>query len=62
MATITKRLLNNPNTDLRHQVLFFKQTQAAAQNNRNILVAFNGNIGKALDAQKGIPLDYGSEF
>ena len=45
--------------ETRKPVFFFKQTQEAARNNSQILAAFNGNLGAAIEAQKVIPLDYG---
>ena len=43
-------------------VFSFKWTQEAAVQNSNILVDFNGNLGKALETHKRGPLDYVSEF
>ena len=43
-------------------VLSFNRTQDVEVNNSNILVAFKGNLEKALEAKQVIPLDYGSEF
>ena len=48
--------------DTRVPVLSFKWTQESALSNSNILSAFNGNLGEATEAKKGIALDYGSEL
>ena len=39
-----------------------KHTQESAVHNSNILVTFNGNLGKSLKAQHGSSLDHGSEL
>ena len=59
MTTI-KRLIIKPVNKLKKLVFFFKRTQEDAQNNSQILEAFNGNLGAAIEAQKGSPIDYGS--
>ena len=40
-------------------VLSFKRTQEDAFQNSHILSAFNGNLGAAIEDQRGTPLDYG---
>ena len=62
LVTTIRRLINRTNKDLIILILSFKRTQASAQHNRNILAAFDENLGKAVEAQQGITLDYGSEF
>ena len=61
-VTTIKRLIIKPANKLGKPVFSFKLTQEAAQNNSQILATFKGNLGAAIEAQKGIPLDYGSEF
>ena len=60
--TKIKRLIIKPVNILRKPVFSFKRTQEVAQNNSQILAAFNGNLGVAIRFQKESPLDYGSEF
>ena len=43
-------------------ILLFKRTNEAAVRNSKTLSAFNGDLGEEIAAQKGIPLNYRSEF
>ena len=61
MTTI-KRLIIKPIKKLGPTVFSFKQIQEAATHNIQILDAYNGNLGAEIEAQKGIPLYYGSKF
>ena len=62
LVTAIKRLIIKPVKKIGPPVFSFKQTQESSQNNSQILAAFNGNLGAVIYSQKGIPLDYGSEF
>ena len=62
LVSITKRLITKPVNEFGLPLLYFKQTQEAARQKRKILDSFNGNLGTAMEDQKGRPLDYGSEF
>ena len=62
LLTTIKNLTKRSVKDLRIPVFSFRLTQESALHNRNILAAFDGNLGKATKDQKGTPLDYGSEF
>ena len=55
-----KKLIEKPFKEIRIPVLYFKRTQEEALQNINILAALDGNLYEAIEAQKGIPLDYGS--
>ena len=43
-------------------ILSFKRTHEEAVRNSKILVAFNGDLGATIAAQKDIPLNYGLEL
>ena len=62
LVTAIKILIIKPISKLSPPVLSFKRTQEAARQIIQILAAFNGNLGAAIESQKGSPLDYGSEF
>ena len=62
LVTTIKRLIIKPVKKLGKPVFYLKRTHEAAQKNSQILAAFKGNLGSAIEAQKVIPLDYGSEF
>ena len=61
MTTI-KKLIIKPVKKLISPVFSFKWTQEAAQKNSQIIAAFNGKLGAAIESQKGIPLEYVSLF
>ena len=61
MTTIT-RLIIKPVQKLGNPVFSFKRTYEATWNNSQILAAFNGNLGAAIETQKGSPIYYGSEI
>ena len=62
LTTTIKILIIKPVNKIGPPIFSFKRTQEAAQNNSQILAAFNVNLRAAIEAQKLIPLDYGSEF
>ena len=51
-----------PIQKLDESIFSFKRTNEAAARNRKSLVTYNGNLGAAIKAQTGIPLNYGSKF
>ena len=53
---------NRTSQETRKIVFSLKQTQESAWKTSQNLTAFNGNLVSAIEAQKGSPLDYGSEF
>ena len=57
-----RAILKTPIQKLEKPILLFKRTNEAAVRNSKTLAAFNGDLGAAIEAQKGIPLNYGSEF
>ena len=61
VATI-KQLISTKSKEFIPPVFSLRWIHKAASHNSNILAAFNGNLGEALEAYKGSPLDYGSEF
>ena len=62
LVTTIKKLIIKPVEEFGIPVLSFKLTQEAVLQNSQILSEFNVNLGGAIKAHKGIPLDYGSEF
>ena len=61
-VTTIKNIIKNPVKDLLLPFCTFKRTQEAAVHNSSILSSFGGKLGESIEAQKGIPLDCGSEF
>ena len=57
-----QKFILNPVKELSLSVFYCNQTQDAALQNSNILVALDKNLGEAIKYQKRIPLDYGSKF
>ena len=57
-----KQILKIPIQKLDKPIFSFKRTNEAAARNRKSLVTYNGNLGAAIKAQPGIPLNYGSKF
>ena len=41
-------------------ILSFRRTHEAAVSNSKILASFKGDLGAAIEAQKDIPVNYGS--
>ena len=62
VGTTIKRLIIEPVKRFGLPVLYCKWTQGTARHNSQILAAFNGNLGAAMESQMGSPLDYGSTF
>ena len=60
--TAIKRLIIKPVKKLGSPVLSFKRTQEDSRHNRKMLDVFNVSLGAEMESQKGISLDYGSEF
>ena len=57
MTTI-KEIPKKPIQKLEKPIFLFKRTNKAADRNRKILAALNGNLGEAILAQKISPLKY----
>ena len=62
IETTIKRPIITPVNKFGPPIFSFKRKQEASCQNRQILTVFSGNLDYAIEAQKGIPLDYGSEF
>ena len=62
LVTTIKAKLNTPLQKFENTTFSFRRTHEAAVSNRKILVAFKGDLGAAIEAQKDIPVNYGSEF
>ena len=61
MEVITK-VLASPIEDLKAPDFILELTKEAAQKNFLLLLKHDFNMDKALKFQRGIPLEYGSEF
>ena len=61
MTTI-KSILKTQIKKLENPILSFRITHEAEVRNSKIIAAFSGDLGASIPAQKGIPLNYGSEF
>ena len=57
-----KQILKIPIHKFDKLIISFKRTNKSAARNRKFLAEFNGNLGEAIKAQKGSPLNYGSEL
>ena len=55
-----KSILKKPIQKLENPMLSFKITNKAEARDSKTLPAFNGDLGTAIAAQKGSPLNYGS--
>ena len=62
LVTTIKEIPKTPIQKLDQPIFLFNITNKAAARNIKILSALNCNLGAALAAQKGVPLNYGSEF
>ena len=51
--------IENINSEIGQPNFLFKRTKDAASRNIKILLAFNGNLGELIRAQKIFPLNYG---
>ena len=58
--TKIKSIPHAPIQKLEKPIFLFNRTNEAAVRKNKILVAFNGDLGAAIAAQKGSPLNYGS--
>ena len=57
-----QRNTEDTNSEIRQTHFFGQDKNKAAVSNSKILVAFNGELGAEISAQKGNPFNYGSEF
>ena len=57
-----QNIFKKPIKDIILPVFSSKQKQESALDNKNILSDFYGNLGEAMESQKGSPLYYGSKF
>ena len=62
LATTIKEILKIPIHKLDKPIFSFKRTKYAASIYIKILLAFNGNLGAAIEAQKCSSINYGSKF
>ena len=60
IVTTIKAILNTPIQKFENIIFLFRRTHEAAVRNSKILMAFKGELGKAIVAQKYIPVNYGS--
>ena len=62
LVTKIKAILKTPIQKFENPIILFKRTHEAASRNSKILVAFKGDLGAAIAAQKDNLVNYGSEF
>ena len=62
LVTTIKQILKMPIQKFDKSIFWFKIKNKAAARNRKLLAAFNGYLGAEIKAQKGSPLNYGSEI
>ena len=58
LVTTIKKLIYRPVKDHKLPIFSSRQTQETDLHNRNILAAFNGNLGETIKYQNGSPIDY----
>ena len=59
MVTTIKAILKTPIQKLEKKFFYFRRTHEAAVRNKKILMAFNGDLGAAIESQKDSPINYG---
>ena len=59
LVTRIKAILKTPIQKFEKPAFLFRRTHEAAINNSKILVAFNGDFGSGIRAQKDSPVNYG---
>ena len=62
LVTVIKAILKTPIQEFEKPILSFRRTYEAAVRNCKILVAFKGELGAAIGAQKDSQVNYGSGF
>ena len=62
IVTKTKTILKTLIQKFEKNIFSFRRTHEAAVRNSKILATFKGDLGAEIAAQKGRPVNYGSEF